>query len=439
MNKQALLTVDLGFGDAGKGSIVDFLSRTYDAHTVVRFSGGAQAGHRVVTPEGEHVFSQFGAGTLAGAATHLSRYMMIEPFAMQAEAEHLETLGVTDPFARLTIDEACLVTTPFHRAVNRLKELARGNGRHGSCGIGVGETMADFVAHDTAVLQAEDFLNLDALYAKLCFLKTINQQKLASLTLPDYEQAVEEMAVFTDPHLIEQLVEVYGRFVQIAHIVPGDYLHKLLARNGTAVFEASQGVLLDEWYGFHPHTTWSTVTLANAERLLHEAGYEDEVTKIGITRSYATRHGAGPFVTEDAALTQQLPDSVNGFDQWQEGFRVGWLDLVLLRYALSVVGKLDYLAVCHLDRLAELDAIQVCEAYKTAVGSLTTLPKKSQLEDLAHQEQLTALLNQSRPVLTAVASPSALLTKLEAELGLSVGIESWGATAVDKKVIDLVP
>ena len=82
---QALLTVDLGFGDAGKGSIVDFLSRAYEAHTVVRYNGGAQAGHRVVTPEAqprEHVFAQFGSGTLAGAATHLSRFMLLDPLAM---------------------------------------------------------------------------------------------------------------------------------------------------------------------------------------------------------------------------------------------------------------------------------------------------------------------------------------------------------------------
>ena len=147
MNKQAILTVDLGFGDAGKGSIIDFLAREHNAHTVVRFNGGAQAGHRVVAKQGEHVFSQFGSGTLAGARTHLSRFMLVEPLAMLAEAEHLMQLGIRDPFGMVTIDEKALITTPFQRAVNRLKELARGNGRHGSCGMGIGETMADWIAH----------------------------------------------------------------------------------------------------------------------------------------------------------------------------------------------------------------------------------------------------------------------------------------------------
>ena len=105
--QQVLLTVDLGFGDAGKGSIVDFLTRVYAAHTVVRYNGGAQAGHRVVTaglaPQ-EHIFAQFGSGTLAGAATHLSRFMLLDPLAMVEEEKHLRMLGVIDAFQRTTID-----------------------------------------------------------------------------------------------------------------------------------------------------------------------------------------------------------------------------------------------------------------------------------------------------------------------------------------------
>src|SRR5688572_1634241 len=144
--RNVFLTVDLGFGDAGKGSIVDFLTRANEAHTVVRYNGGAQAGHRVVTAgprPREHVFAQFGSGTLAGAATHLSRFMLIDPPAMLEEAGHLARLGV-DALERTTIDAGAPVITPFQRAVNRLRELARGDARHGSCGMGIGETMADY-------------------------------------------------------------------------------------------------------------------------------------------------------------------------------------------------------------------------------------------------------------------------------------------------------
>ena len=117
--QHVLLTVDLGFGDAGKGSIVDFLTRAYAAHTVVRYNGGAQAGHRVVTaglaPQ-EHIFAQFGSGTLAGAATHLSRFMLLDPLAMVEEEKHLRMLGVIDAFQRTTIDAQAVVITPFQHA-----------------------------------------------------------------------------------------------------------------------------------------------------------------------------------------------------------------------------------------------------------------------------------------------------------------------------------
>src|SRR5579859_3412694 len=105
---QVLATVDLGFGDSGKGSIVDYLTRLHQAHTVIRYNGGAQAGHRVVTAgptPREHVFSQFGSGTLAGAATHLSRYMLLEPLAMLEEERHLQQLDIADAWDRTTIDE----------------------------------------------------------------------------------------------------------------------------------------------------------------------------------------------------------------------------------------------------------------------------------------------------------------------------------------------
>ena len=433
--KQTFLTVDLGFGDSGKGSIVDFLTRQYDAHTVVRFSGGAQAGHRVVTVENsprEHVFSQFGAGTLAGAATHLSRFMMIEPFGMQAEAEHLIELGILTPFSNMSIDQHCLVTTPFHQAANRLKELSRQDGRHGSCGLGIGETMSDFVSHPNKVLFADDFSNKDILYAKLRFLKDINYQKIKPLSIPKSEQALEETAVFQDSALIDWLIEEYQHFSQLAAIVPQNYLHDILNREGTAVFEASQGVLLDEWYGFHPYTTWSTTTLANAEQLLNEANYSGKVKRIGITRAYGTRHGAGPFVTEDSTLSTNIRDAANQFDSWQEGFRVGWLDFVLLKYAAQIIGNLDYLAVCHLDRLQAFDTIKVCQAYHSTETSIQSLPIKSVLQDLNHQEKLTQLLSHCDPQLTAVSSPEHLLKLIESSLNIPIGIESWGETAVDK-------
>jgi len=144
---RALVVVGLGFGDEGKGTMVDYLVRKHQARAVVRFNGGHQAAHAVVLPDGRsHKFSQFGSGTLAGADTYLSEHVVIEPLAMQREAMHLEDSGVSEPFSLLSINEACWITTPYHRHANRLLEQARGDNRHGSCGLGVGETVEMAVA-----------------------------------------------------------------------------------------------------------------------------------------------------------------------------------------------------------------------------------------------------------------------------------------------------
>jgi adenylosuccinate synthase len=434
---QSFLTIDLGFGDAGKGSIADFLTRAYAAHTVVRYNGGAQAAHRVVTPGAhpqEHVFSQFGSGTLAGAVTHLSRFMLLDPLAMLEEAKHLHALGVTDAFQRMTIDADALVISPFQRAVNRLKELTRGAERHGSCGMGIGETMADYLDHGQQVLFAGDLNDPTALRVKLRFLHTINLAKVQVLrsALPDDEHVDRELELLDDDWS-GWLVDIYRDFARQARIVPGAYLHDVLHRPGTVVFEGAQGVLLDEWQGFHPHTTWSTTTLENAYTLLEEAGYTGRLNRVGITRAYATRHGAGPLVTEDAALTRALPDPRNGFHAWQQGFRVGWLDLVMLRYALELAGPLDYLAVTCLDRLAELPALQVCRRYGFDTFVVERIARAPTLRSLAYQEQITRNLARCRPLFEPVANPTALLELLSGELETPVRLVSEGPSAADKR------
>lgn len=433
----AMLTVDLGFGDAGKGSVVDYLTRRYDAHTVVRYNGGAQAGHRVVTPDGQsHVFSQFGSGSLAGARTHLSRFVLLDPLALLAEAAHLYTLGQTDIFARVTIDADALVVTPFQRAINRLRELARGAARHGSCGMGIGETMSDALQHGAQVLRAGDLKDPAQVRAKLHFLRTQNLAKLEGFAdqLVHTAQTAEELAVLTDEGWIDWLTAEYTDFGQRVPIVPNDFLPNLLHRAGTVIFEGAQGVLLDERYGFHPHTTWSTTTLANADQLLAEASYSGEVARLGILRSYTTRHGAGPLPTEDATLTQALPDPANKYGDWQAGFRVGWLDLVLMRYAKDVVGKLDGLAVTCLDRIADLPVVQVCQCYTTVQHTIKHIPLSPIEPNLDHQTALTQLLYGCTPRYQPLA-PAQLPATIAAHIGVPVMLASYGETADDKTLM----
>src|SRR6266566_2542711 len=124
--KIAYLICGLAYGDCGKGATTDHIVRTRDVNLVVRFCGGPQSAHNVVTPEGwHHTFSQFGSGTFVdGCQTFLSRFMLIEPLAMMNEEKHLQELGVHDTFDRLTVDEHCLVITPFQKAVNQIHQIA---------------------------------------------------------------------------------------------------------------------------------------------------------------------------------------------------------------------------------------------------------------------------------------------------------------------------
>src|ERR1700754_2874816 len=146
-----VMVVDLGFGDAGKGGVVDRLCARGPGpvHAVVRFNGGAQAAHNVVTTDGRHhTFAQFGSGTFTpGVRTHLSRFMLVDPLALAAEAAHLAAVGVPDALDRLTADAGAPLTTPYHRAANRARATAV---LHGSCGMGIGETAAYALAWDDA-------------------------------------------------------------------------------------------------------------------------------------------------------------------------------------------------------------------------------------------------------------------------------------------------
>ena len=415
---KAIIVVDLGFGDSGKGTITDALVRQTDAAWVVRFNGGAQAGHAVVTGDGrEHIFSQFGAGTFVpGVRTYLSRFMVLHPGGLLREAEVLEKKGVEEPLSRVVIDPGAKVITPFHQAANRLREILRGDSRHGSCGLGVGETMHHSLEHPEEAVVAGDLSHPDRLFRKLCRVQQryYDEFRIRRKELEAQQLAIPELAILEGADALE-------RFLLEAQIV-SSRVGLQGPTDGWVVFEGAQGVLLDEWRGFHPYTTWSTCTFDNALELVREWG--GEAHRLGVVRSYATRHGAGPFPTEQKQL--QLPELHNRWGPWQEGFRNGWLDLPLLRYAKRVCGGLDGLAVTHLDRIS--DGWKVAERYRELEEVAP-----GRFRDLDYQAHLTHQLESVSPIYREVAGAAGLLSFLS-ELA-PVWVESWGATAEDKRIL----
>ena len=446
----AILLADLGYGDAGKGSLVDYLCRTLDAHTVVRYNGGAQAAHNVVTPAGRHhTFAQFGSGTfIPGVRTHLSRYMILHPLALLAEERRLQSLGICDAFSRLSIEREALVISPFQQAANRLKEMGRGAGRHGSCGMGIGETMSDWLAYGPDALFAGDLSDRPTIVKKL---RRLRDAKLAQLeaAFPDFlttPAAAEEFKIFDDPGIIPAAADVYQHLAGLVNIVDAGYLGELLDQPGVAVFEGAQGVLLDEWWGFYPYNSWSTLTFKNADTLLAENAFQGSVLKLGLLRGYATRHGAGPFVTEDPTLTASIQDLHNVDNPWQRSFRVGYLDLLALRYAIAVVGRVDGLAITNLDRMAEIPHWQLCTAYRYTGSApdisdffecqgnvITAIKVPPDPTDLLHQAELTRLLTEMLPLYADCENdPDRYLARIGGELDLPVLITSHGPSAREK-------
>ena len=393
--------VDLGYGDAGKGTVVDALCASGPVTAVIRFNGGAQAAHNVVTPAGRHhTFAQFGSGTFHGVPTHLSRFVLVDPLALAAEAA---ALG--NPFHLLTIDGGALLVTPWHRAANRARERRRGRARHGSCGMGIGETMAYALSHADAPRVA-DVLSPARLRTRLAAVR-------------------DTLGAFDAPPL-DDVVDAFRAFGRAVSIVDGGHLDRLLAR-GRCVFEGAQGVLLDEWRGWHPYTTWSTTTFANVAALC------PSFERLGVVRTYTTRHGAGPFVTE-APLG--LSEAHNGVGEWQGAFRVGHFDAVAHRYAAEVAGGVDALAVTHLDAPARAPGLRICTSYDldgARWDRITPGPPR----DLGHQAALTALLERARPGdLHRPADWSATIGDL---LGAPVTLESYGPATTDKRWTVAVP
>lgn len=428
--------VGLGFGDESKGATVDHLCRTRDVGLVVRFNGGGQAGHNVVTDGRHHTFSQWGSGTLAGVPTFLSRFMVVDPLALVPEAEHLESIGVEDPWSMLTIDPRSLVVTPWHRAAQRFEEKLRGDKRHGTCGMGIGKAVEESIKRPSAALRWGDIVAsggseaeraLAAFEAGVEYVSPL--AKYCRRRFGDHPLASMEHSDGEYPWA-RQPDEVAKEFARIAKL-PRTLGWRLAVDGGPVVFEGAQGVLLDEDYGFHPHTTWSTTTFANADSLAAEAGL-DKPYRLGVTRAYSYRHGPGPFPTEEkgwvpgprSSDSLHPPEPHNGHDEWRGGCRYGPLDLVLLKYAVEVCRGVDGIAVSHLDQLHEY----AVDRWITPLGMVERLPVPKQ-PSLARQEAIGGILAHTR---LAGFMGMTIPTAIEHTLGVPVVIESHGPTALDR-------
>jgi adenylosuccinate synthase len=317
---KAFAVIGAQYGDEGKGLMVDHLADRHggSAVVVVRSNGGSQAGHTVVTPQGQrHVFSHFGSGSFTGARTHLSRFMVVNPIKFREERMKLLMAGARAP--RVTVDPNAMVTLPFDALINQVVETHRGNARHGSCGHGVGETVernehADGFPLTVGTVSGTSLIGLQALRDAWV------PQRLERLGVDVVPEEYRDI-LYSDAILATWLEE-YHLFDHYSEVLSDSEIANL----GTVVFEAAQGLALDAEMGAFPYVTRSNTGLKNIVALSEMTG----ITALDVsymTRIYTTRHGAGPLAHEGQMdETIAVVDATNVPNDWQGSLRFAPLD-----------------------------------------------------------------------------------------------------------------
>ena len=338
-----LVVIGAQWGDEGKGKIVDFLSS--QANTIVRFSGGANAGHTIVHEGTTYKLHLVPSGIIyPGTTVVLGSGMVVDPEALFGELEELETLGVSWQGRVLISDRAHLVL-PSHRAEDVERDRARRN-PIGTTGRGIGIAYAHKALRDGIRISDMDWEEQLAEHGN-------EDRRLISR----YREQLNDMAV------------------DIAA-----YMHTGTTRDAESrvLLEGAQGALLDIDLGTYPYVSSGSSSAAGAASGSGLGPRElDHV--LGVFKAYSTRVGNGPFPSElDPEYEGDLETHIREIGREYgvttgRARRVGYLDLVALRYACQTNG-IDSLALTHLDVLDSVDEIRVCIAYETERETLDYFP-----------------------------------------------------------------
>lgn len=327
--KSATVIIGANFGDEGKGLMTDWAANAFDKDAlIVRFNGGAQAGHTVVLPNGtRHIHSHFGSGTLAGASTFLSGFFVSNPLLFNREIIELERKAVKNPI--VFADAKGFMTTPFDMLLNQFAEQSRGTGKHGSCGVGFGETIERCLQNKFSTT-ISDLKNPRKLSQKL---EKIRREwlpvRLKKLGIENLSAEQKEI-LFADD-LINNFLESAADFFERIRIAAPD----ILRQTENIIFEGAQGLLLDQDFGWFPHVTRSNTGLKNVVELVKKSNIE-ALEVIYATRCYLTRHGAGPLANElNAPPFRGIRDETNIHNLYQGSLRFAPLDLDLLERAID--------------------------------------------------------------------------------------------------------
>lgn len=311
---KATAIIGANYGDEGKGLMTDYVC-SQGADVVVRFNGGAQAGHTVQTPETRHVFHHYGSGSFLGVPTFLSRFFITNPILFAEE----KMVG------KVYVDPRSIVTTPIDMLINQALEKKRG---HGSCGVGINETVrrSTMERYRITVGNIAD----PSIY-----------HRIMSEYLP-LRLAETGLELEIAPHWEEVFYGHVNRFLKAVELTerpPGK----------SFVFEGAQGLMLDQSSPDFPHVTHSHTGMRNVSELCQQWGIRN-VQAIYVTRSYLTRHGNGPLPNEQT-MPDFVKDETNVPHEFQGTLRYAPLDVIELERRILADASVPFsVAVTCLDQ-----------------------------------------------------------------------------------------
>ena len=363
MKGRVEIIVGAQWGDEGKGRVVDAIANNMDV--VVRFQGGANAGHTVIVEGEKYIFHLLPSGMLySGKTCVVGNGVVVDPQQLLEELGDLQERGKDR--ARLVSSGAAHVVMPYHKVLEGMEERLRGSGKKiGTTRRGIGPCYMDKV--NRCGIRVEDLLCEDALREKLSFNLEIKNMHLTRI----YGEAPMAFGEIFDQARVWG--EKLGPYVGDASLT----IFEALVNGNNVLFEGAQGTLLDLDHGTYPFVTSSSPVAGGA---CVGAGLGPSLVGrvTGVVKAYCTRVGEGPFPTEHRGKSGDVLRERGGEFGATTGRprRCGWLDLVALKYAVRVNG-IHALALTKLDVLSGFETIPVCVSYRSDEGE--NLPFKGNL------------------------------------------------------------
>jgi adenylosuccinate synthase len=337
----------LQWGDEGKGKIVDFLTGQSDL--VVRGQGGNNAGHTVIANGRKYVLHLIPSGILWDKQCVIGNGVVLDPVGLCQEIESLENEGVPITPERLLISDRAHVVLPYHRELDAAREMALGDKKIGTTKRGIGPTYADKA--NRIGLRLADFRDPEKARELISLRLEEANRVLAYHDLPTFEAdkvlaEVESSIARLRPHFANAIPIVYSAWKD----------------EKTILFEGAQGTFLDIDFGTYPFVTSSNTTSGGA---CTGSGMPPHAIDrvVGVCKAYTTRVGSGPFPTQNDEIAEFFHSRGMEFGATTgRPRRCGWLDTLLIRYAVMVNGVTD-LAVTILDGLDERETLKICVGY----------------------------------------------------------------------------